>query len=1731
MKNIILFLIICLSCVITQAQTADDLIDETMATHVASIDGDWFTAAIWKDLDGNAAGVPGKGAIVHIPEERSVTYDGSSMDHIFAIRVDGSFKIEENTASETSVLRVDTFFGSSSSKVILIGNTIAHGNIELILAPFDIEAWKLDAAFNWNSVATAHFKDGEAVEQVTYTVSGKTRFNTFQKMLDAQGTINETIVSEDSRDPYDDGVGVTGRYSWDPGQLSIGLVTMGKIQIEGRKKTNMVMLSSDAARNDTSFSLTSAPTGWEQGDLLLVTSSGKHGLAQNGEDEVILDNISGTSVSLASGEKLRKNHEGRPADAVFNEYVNSYVGNLTRNIVIRSEVTGLTLPQIHQRGHVMSMPKNHMHTGGMHPMNSVSDISIQNAQFKDLGRTDKSRLNDDLIWSNYVEPKTLRSKISPLGQEIAESYRPANEDITNSRGRYSIHLHKTGSKFGDSLAVVKGNVVWGNPGWGITQHDSYADVSENIVYDVIGAGIVSESGSETGFWKDNLVTKIAKGHTNDVYQSHLIYNDNLFSGQGLGMKGRAVVCDGNVITNTNQAIGIMNMAANKASTDRVDAKQLATVRPMLKVDQWPLSVNGYSVEGDGVVPTEVPLIINNTKIIDANLGFKSIERDMGVNHESRSVFDGMIIWGVNQGMTITYQADYTFHDVLVTGKDSNGSTIGAYMWKHSHNHVFDGVAFEDLDYAVVASKLVLAGTGNYKTRNNGFTPWYFMDLTSARLNHLYEVVDEDNNQDTDYTNHADNPIHAKSSEFVSRPTTFTSLDSVDLKVNYTTGDFKFAVDGIITDDLGAYKLGLKQAAAQGNLREGYPARFYEFASAAKLDEYVQENGVYIHPTDGYKYFIIDEYLPNRFTAVYTKFPQRVEIENAPTTGVYANPLEEPISNFLPQNQILSRLPETVVSQSTTAPTYDISFKDNAPLPVTLGADKAVDGNTNGRENAQFLQQGLVPVGSYMETNLQNKPWFEMDFGANKTIEFIDIWNTVDMHGQDIETNSTTFNNFRVMVSTQPFLKANGNPMNFTEAQANATVYNQLVSYTNNSDIPRKVSFNNLDIEGRYIRIQKTENSSILKLAEVEVVGRGVKPPVDFVYDNGVWTPEDPSGVSTYQDRAFVISGIAPLTGTMEIGELTIDAGSTLDLSSQDLLFTGNMDNSGTLLTTGSQVKFMGDKDVAITGVEMNIEAFVMEGEGTLTVNAPINIEKSLSLKDGVLDVTASEFTFLSTATSTAMLDKVENGMILGEVTTERFFPAKRAYRFYSSPVNTTSSIKDNLQQGVNNTGTAFPLDNLNPTAGYGTHISGSTTGANGFDATLTGNSSLYRFDNISQTWVAAPNTDVDVLVAGEPLRLFVRGSRAVDLSNNGATASDTKLAPKGEVVTGDVMKMLSPTTDHFNFVGNPYQSSVDVNSVLIDATNVNENFYYVWDPTRGTRGAYVTVMLPSGSNTSGSAANQFIQPGQSMFVQTLADGMSMLRFRESDKNINQNTTTFSAPQNQASLIARLYRNNGTTNQSIQDSFGIFFGASMNDGLDSLDAQKLSNQDETVGIDKNGVVYAIERRSQPQSQEVIQLSHRAYRDVNYTYQIELNGVLNNYVYLKDNYLNTLTLLNNGSNTYDFQIDNSIAGSIDPSRFELQFTHTTLNTPGVIFDDTMVIYPNPIAGNNLTIQSTQLNGKDVSYQLTNLLGQVIVSGSQSVNGNQFQIDNLSALSTGNYLLKLSIDGNEKTFKVVK
>lgn len=505
-----------------------------------------------------------------------------------------------------------------------------------------------------------------------------------------------------------------------------------------------------------------------------------------------------------------------------------------------------------------------------------------------------------------------------------------------------------------------------------------------------------------------------------------------------------------------------------------------------------------------------------------------------------------------------------------------------------------------------------------------------------------------------------------------------------------------------------------------------------------------------------------------------------------------------------------------------------------------------------------------------------------------------------------------------------------------------------------------------------------------------------------------------------------------------------------------------------------------------------------------------------------------DLVFLSGSTGNGELAYLSpDGSITGEATVSRYMSANRSYRMVSPAVTTTNSIKANWQEGVNNQNTT---SNLNPNPGFGTHITGSISGQNGFDATASGNASLYTVDVANQQFVAVNNTDIETLKAGNPYLLFVRGDRSIDLNNNTALPTTTILRAKGALAYGDQEQdFVSPSAGAFVMAGNPYQSAVDANFVTIASTNINPFHYYVYDPTLGDHGAYVTVELPMATTIPPSSANQYLQPGQAAQFSAETSGATTVRFEEISKTTGQFTQTNKAPKinGNPKILGTLYtKDNYYNGGPLHDGFGILFGAD-NNALTATDARKPFNFGENIAIDHQGTFLSMEKREMPTSGEVFQLFINGYNYSDYVLALELSDLENNSFYLVDNFSQTNTLLNNGTNAYSFQIDSSVPDSQLSDRFSIR-VENRLVVDELGMQSRIELYPNPMK-DKLTLYNPN---QEELQQLTiyDITGRKI----KTIDLDQFNREttvNVSSLSAATYLVVVSNAKGEMSRLFVK
>ena len=569
---------------------------------------------------------------------------------------------------------------------------------------------------------------------------------------------------------------------------------------------------------------------------------------------------------------------------------------------------------------------------------------------------------------------------------------------------------------------------------------------------------------------------------------------------------------------------------------------------------------------------------------------------------------------------------------------------------------------------------------------------------------------------------------------------------------------------------------------------------------------------------------------------------------------------------------------------------------------------------------------------------------------------------------------------------------------------------------------------------------------------------------------------------------------------------TLGADGSNGLRIDDVSITGNSTPTSTTYTTSwSNSAPTATIDATIAGdltttTDLTCKDLTINSGKTLT----IGVGKKLSVTGNLIN--NGTLVFKSDATGTAVFDVFSGSLSpAGSTIVERYIPARRAYRFLSPSVTTSTTIRQNWQE---NGGTA---------AGLGTHITGATGAAAGFDPTETNNSSLLLFN--SGAWVGATSTNVG-LAAGNAYCLMVRGDRTTDLTSNTPTASNTVLRATGTLFTGNFSSVLSAAASGYSFIGNPYQAPLDIKTALQSSTDVNKNVVYYWDPTINARGGYITRNLQTSQNIPTSSVNDYVQPGQAFFVvnEPTLTGTPALTFTESHKSVanaaagafrNANSNEF------GTLRVNLQANTNNQWATIDGTLAIF-NDNFSWNVTSEDATKMTNLDEEVSFVQNNTSLAIALQSNPSATSELPIKIGKMRHTNYQWQFELDNYNGATPYLFDTLNNSYTQINNGT-AVPFTAD-----STTTNRFKVVFQNAVLSN--ATFQNTLAIYPNPAkAGASFYVDGIS----EATVTVSNLLGQNVPVETKS-QGNSVQVTPSASLSKGVYLVNITSEGNTQQVK---
>ena len=255
----------------------------------------------------------------------------------------------------------------------------------------------------------------------------------------------------------------------DPKQYGQGVIIFGDATMHGATKSpTFVRLASEPTQGQSTLNLESSVSGWKPGDRLFLpdTRLVSSGALQNNTNNTngynpetaTIASVSGNSITLTS--PLLRNHLGAlDADGTTIRFL-PYVGNLTRNIIIRSENPSGT------RGHGIALHR--------------AKVDIRYVSFEGMGRTTAFPLDNTTFDSSGT--------VTHIG--------------TNQIGRYPLHMHHVWGPLNPQNSGYQyqliGNAISDGKKWAITVHNShYGLIQDNVVFDAQGAGIATEDGNES----------------------------------------------------------------------------------------------------------------------------------------------------------------------------------------------------------------------------------------------------------------------------------------------------------------------------------------------------------------------------------------------------------------------------------------------------------------------------------------------------------------------------------------------------------------------------------------------------------------------------------------------------------------------------------------------------------------------------------------------------------------------------------------------------------------------------------------------------------------------------------------------------------------------------------------------------------------------------------------------------------------------------------------------------------------------------------------------------------------------------------------------------------------------------------------------------------------------------------------------------------------------------------
>lgn len=527
----------------------------------------------------------------------------------------------------------------------------------------------------------------------------------------------------------------------------LGLMAMGLVRIYGARKTDRLAFTSvsSGAASVTISGVSSS--NWRIGDQIIfmaTTNAGTSGSDSDytgptqfygpfstgdgvrtqtlgfhqSRDEVrTITAIDGNTISWSgalSYDHTTTTHTFANGNV---ETAPAFVVNTSRSIKFRSE----SIDSLQERAHAMFMHND--------------DIDIRYLEVFNMGR-------------QASDPSQVRPEgIDVLDEEDGEVITDAN----NVRGRYALHIHKTGQYFGRKQVRVIGCAVHAGvsdppiPGWAMVHHNSRAAFENNVVYNVRGAGMVAEVGNEIGQWKDNSVIWCrGDGFAVDWgSRAELWTNHNGHAGVAYEMQARQILCTGNIASSCHFAWLYLQQTTNIA-TRIPDEHSMRYFDPISSGYGIIGLVGGVLEDKYGVEQAQIPRFDHNY-VYGCRIGFAVAHRQFTDRLDNvPMIAKHFHCIETNAAVhVINYTFNYHYFDSIWTGPGStNACLLGNVGWQFGFTRIY----LENF-----ANGFVQNGIGlNY----DGL----WIDIESDSVDTLFDSFDVTNwdisGLDDDITNHA-----------------------------------------------------------------------------------------------------------------------------------------------------------------------------------------------------------------------------------------------------------------------------------------------------------------------------------------------------------------------------------------------------------------------------------------------------------------------------------------------------------------------------------------------------------------------------------------------------------------------------------------------------------------------------------------------------------------------------------------------------------------------------------------------------------------------------------------------------------------------------------------------------------------------------------------------------------------------------------------------------------------